>query len=57
MCGRVFDECGLKSSLNGAKAYGGVLTAKGRCFYLTAYSEIRRLRVERGVMGQVEVCL
>ena len=35
--GRVFEECGLKSSFNCGKAYDGVLAPKEKCFYLTAY--------------------
>jgi len=28
MCGRVFEDCGLKSSFNCAKGYGGVPAAR-----------------------------
>jgi len=38
MCGRVFEECGLKSSLNCAKAHGGVLIANENCFYFRAWT-------------------
>jgi len=34
MCGRVFEECGLKSSLDCAEAHGGVLVASEIDFFL-----------------------
>jgi len=38
MCGRMFEECGLKLSLNCDKAHGGVLVANENCFYFREYT-------------------